>query len=512
MKKVLIVLVVFFYGNILLGNVKPNSLFTSNGVLQQGVIVPVWGTANEDEKITVAFNGQTVATVAKNGKWLVQLKPMKASNTALSMVIKGDNTLTISNILIGEVWLCSGQSNMGFPVRSIRALGAYPKVEDVLKDAQNYPLIRQFFIPLKKSVITPDKINDVIGKWNVCDSVAVKNFSAVAYFFGKELYKKLQVPIGLINSSYGGTAIENWMSKETLESFPELKSIFTNYEKAMNEFPEKMEDYTKSEKVLLEAYSRDSAVAKKFNKEMPRKPSAPMSPAERGGPIGLYNTMIYPLLPYAIKGITWYQGEANGGRGIQYRTLLPALINSWRNDWNNDKLPFFFVQIPGWKGHPPELKEAQLLTYQKMPNTAMTVIYDVDDTTDVHPGNKQPVGERLSLPARALVYGEKKLEYMGPIYESMKVEGDKVVLTFSHANKLVAKDGEIKDFVIAGANKKFVVAKAEIKNNKLVVYSADVKNPVAVRAGWRLCPQINLYNEVGLPASPFRTDVEQIKL
>lgn len=508
MKRLMILLIAFFVGNMLHANVKPNSLFTSNGVLQQGVIVPVWGTASEGEKISVEFNGQIVNTVAKNGKWMVQLKPMKANNTALSMVIKGENTVTISNILIGEVWLCSGQSNMGFPLRSVRALGAYPKVEEVLKDAQNYPLIRQFSIPLKKSVTTPDKVDDVNGKWNVCDSIAAKNFSAVAYFFGKELYKKLQIPIGLINSSYGGTAIENWMSKETLESFPELKSIMINYEKALNEFPKKLEEYNRNEKYLLEAYSRDSADAKKYNKEMPRKPSAPTSPAERGGPTGLYNSMIYPLLPYAIKGVTWYQGEANASRGLQYRTLLPALIKLWRLDWSNENLPFFFIQIPGWKNHSPELKEAQLLTYQKLPNTAMTVIYDVDDTTDVHPGNKQPVGERLSLTARALVYGEKKLEYMGPIYESMKVEGDKVILTFTHANKLVAKDGELKDFVIAGADKKFVTAKAEIKNNKLIVYSTEVKNPVAVRAGWRLCPQMNLYNDAGLPASPFRTDVE----
>ena len=201
MKKIIIAALLLFANNILHATVKPNSLFTSNGVLQQGVVVPVWGTANNDEKVTVEFNGQRVSTIAKNGKWMIQLKPMKASNTALSMIIKGENTVTISNILIGEVWLCSGQSNMGFPVRSVRALGNYPKVDEVMKDAQNYPLIRQFSIPLKKSVTTPDKINDVNGKWNVCDSIAAKNFSAVAYFFGRELYKKLHVPIGLINSS-----------------------------------------------------------------------------------------------------------------------------------------------------------------------------------------------------------------------------------------------------------------------------------------------------------------------
>jgi sialate O-acetylesterase len=458
--------------------------------------------------VMVEFNGQKVSTITKNGKWIIQLKPMMASLKPLSMTISGENIVVIPNIMIGEVWLCSGQSNMAFPLRAVKALGDSKKVEDVLKDAQNYPQIRQFSIPLKKSVSTPEKIDDVNGKWVVCDSINARNFSAVAYFFGKELYEKLKVPIGLINSSYGGTAIENWMSRETLESFPELQSIFTNYQKAMNEFPEKLEEYKRAEVSLLEKYRSDSTVAAQFKRELPRKPAPPMSPAERGGPTGLYNTMIYPLLPYAIKGVVWYQGEANASRGLQYRTLLPALINEWRSDWKNTQLPFFFIQIPGWKNHSPELKEAQLLTCQKLNNTAMTVIYDVDDTVDVHSGNKQPVGERLSLPARALVYGEKNLEYMGPVYESMKVEGDKVMLTFTHANKLVAKDGELKDFVIAGADKKFVTAKAEIKNNKLIVFSTEVKNPVAVRAGWRLCPQMNLYNEAGLPASPFRTDVE----
>ncbi len=508
MKQIVILFsTVFMFTYSLFATVKPNSLFTDNVVLQREVQVPIWGTAADGESVTVTFNGQTQTTVAKNGKWMVVLQPLQAGGP-FTLTISGTNTVTIKNVLVGEVWLCSGQSNMGFPVRSIRPIGNAMKLNEVLTEAQQFPLIRQFTIPLKKSLTTPEKIDDVNGKWFVCDSNSVKNFSAVAYFFGKELYKNVKVPIGLINSSYGGTAIENWISKEVLSSFPESQSILTNYEKSLGEFPKKLEEYTKNEKYLLEAYSRDSADAKKYNTEMPRKPAAPMSPAERGGPTGLYNTMIYPLLPFAIRGVTWYQGEANGGRGKQYRTLLPALIDNWRKDWKNDKLPFLFIQIPGWKAHTPELKEAQLLTYQKIPNTAMTVIYDCDDTSDVHPGNKQPVGERLSLPARALVYGEKKLTYMGPIYESMKVDGNKIIISFTHAQQLVAKGGEIKDFVIAGADKKFVAAKAEIKGNKLIVYNETVANPVAVRAGWRLCPQINLYNEAGLPTSPFRTDVD----
>lgn len=507
-KSVCILFVVFLYlGTDVKANVKPNSLFSNNGVLQQGVVIPVWGTANEGEKVTVEFAGQTVSTVAKNGKWLIKLQPLKANSTPQIMTVKGDNKVSISNILIGEVWLCSGQSNMGFPLRAVRAVDIYPSVDEVLKDAVNYPLIRQFSIPLKKSVAIPGVIEDVNGKWNVCDITNAKNFSAVAYFFGRELFKKLNQPIGLINSSYGGTAIENWVSKETLEAYPELKSIMTNYEKALSQFPAKLEEYQRSLPQLLETFKADSALAVQKNMVMPRKPTEPMSSAERGGPTGLYNTMISPLIPYAIKGCVWYQGEANGSRGIQYRTLLPALINNWRTQWGMGEFPFLIVQIPGWKGHQPELREAQLLTWKNVKNTAMSVITDCDDTLDVHPGNKQPVGERIALQAKALVYGEK-VEYAGPVYESMKVDGNKVILSFTHVGTgLMVKGNELQDFVITADNKKFVPAKAEIKGDKVIVFAEGIKNPTAVRLGWRLCPQVNLYNKEGLCATAFRTDV-----
>ena len=487
--------------------VKPNSLFTDNMVLQRGVIVPVWGIAKDGETITVAFAGQQQTVVAANGKWAVKLTALKEGGPFI-MTIKGENTITIKNILVGEVWLCSGQSNMGFPVRSVRAIGNYAKVDEVLRDAQNYPLIRQFAVPLKKFTSTPAIADDVNGKWKVCDSTTAKDFTAVGYFFARELYKRLNVPIGIINSSYGGTQCENWMSKETLESFPELASIFTNYQKGMTDFAGKEEKYKTDQAKLFEKYRADSALAVVEKKELPRKPSIPLTPAERGGPTGLYNTMIAPLMPFAIKGAVWYQGEANGSRGLQYRTLLPALINNWRTQWNIGDFPFLIVQIPGWKGHQPELREAQLLTWQKVPNTAMTVINDCDDTLDVHPGNKQPVGERLSLAARAIAYGDK-IEFSGPVYESMKINGSNIIVSFTHIGKgLMAKDGELKDFVIAAADKKFVPAKAIIKGNTVIVSAEGITDPKAVRLGWRLSPQINLYNKEGLPATPFRTDVQ----
>lgn len=487
-------------------DVKPNSLFTNNMVLQRGVVVPIWGTANDGEAVTVEFLGQKVTTTAANGKWMLQLKPLKEGGPFV-MTIKGNNTVTIQNILVGEVWLCSGQSNMGFPVRSVKAIGSYPKIAEVVADAANYSLIHQYKVPLKKSTDIPAPIADAGGKWFVCDTTTVKDYSAVAYFFAKELYNKLKIPIGIINSSYGGTQCENWISKEVLDSYPELKSIFDNYNKALADFPTKLAKFQQDEPKLWEKYRLDSAKAVTDKKELPRKPTPPLTPAERGGPTGLYNTMIQPLMPYAIKGAVWYQGEANGSRGIQYRTLLPALINNWRNKWGIGAFPVLVVQIPGWKAHYPELREAQLLTIQKTPNCAMAIINDCDDTLDVHPGNKQPVGERLSYAARAIAYGEK-IEFSGPIYESMKVEGDKAILSFSHIGKgLVAKDGELKDFEIAGDDNKYVPAKAVIKKDKIVVSADGVGKPKAVRLGWRLCPQVNLYNLEGLPATPFRTEI-----
>jgi len=488
--------------------VKINSLFTNNAVLQQGMDVPVWGTAGENERVRVEFAGQNVETTAVNGRWMVKLKPMKASMQPQDMTIAGSNTLVVKDLLVGEVWLCSGQSNMAFPLRAVIPLGDAEPLTQVISEAQHFPMIREFSIPRQKSETIPGSIDDVNGKWVVCDSKTAGNFSAVGYFMARDLQRKLNVPVGIINSSYGGTAIENWMSPETLNSNPAWASIMTNFEKNLKEFGPKLKGYQMNETSLIEQFRIDSALAVQQKKPLPRKPTPPMSPAERGGPTGLWNTMIYPLVPYAMRGVAWYQGEANASRGKQYRSLLPALIKNWRTEWKQGEFPFLIVQIPGWKNHFPELKEAQLLASQTVAKTALTVTYDCDDTLDVHPGNKQPVGERLSLAARAMAYGEN-IVYSGPEYLSMKVEGNKVRLKFKHIGSgLVVRDGELRDFVIAGADKKFVPAKAKLEANEVIVWADGVDNPVAVRAGWRLCPQLNLYNLEGLPASPFRTDVE----
>jgi sialate O-acetylesterase len=280
----------------------------------------------------------------------------------------------------------------------------------------------------------------------------------VGYFFGSELHKSVKVPIGLIVSAWGGTPAEAWTPREVLE----------------RDFPP-----------TIQRHPPDSN----------KRASC------------LYNAMLHPLLPYAMRGVIWYQGEANNQYAQEYRTLFPAMIASWRKAWNQENLPFLFVQIAPFQAMSPELREAQLLTWKTTPHTAMVVTTDVGDAKNIHPANKRPVGERLALAARALAYGEK-LEYSGPVYESMTVQGSKAVVTFGHyGSGLLAKDGELKGFVIAGKDLKFVSAKAEIKGQTVIVSSETVPSPVAVRYGWENVPDVNLYNQEGLPASPFRTDV-----
>jgi sialate O-acetylesterase len=485
-------------------NVTPNSLFCDYAVLQRGVVVPVWGTADNNEKVTLEFAGQKISVTAVNGTWMIKLKPLKAGGP-YEMVITGNNKITLKNILVGEVWLCSGQSNME---RQLGPRGGQKLIdnwrEEVL-DAVNYPNIREFALPHVTSTQPQKEVN---AKWVVCDTTSVKNFSAIGFFFGRALYKKYNVPIGLIHSSWGGTPAEKWTSRAVLESNPELKVLVDDYNMAIHDYPSKLEEYKKHESDILKKWSADTTLARQNNKPLPRKPSAPVDPEKSGDCGGLYNAMIAPLISYAIKGVIWYQGETNSGRAKQYRTLFPAMINDWRNKWNNNQLPFLFVQIAPFKSMSPEIREAQLLTWQKTPNTSMVVITDIGDSTDIHPTHKRPVGERLALAARAIVYKES-IEYAGPVYESMKIKDGKIILSFTHKGTgLVAKDGALKGFVIAGADKKFVPAIAIISGDNVIVSAESIKNPIAVRYGWKSSPDINLFNKENLPATPFRTDVD----
>ena len=443
--------------------VKPNPLFTDGAVLQQGQAVPVWGTAKDGEKVSVEIAGQKLSTTAKDGMWRVDLKPLKVGEP-LTMTISGENTVKVENLLVGEVWVCSGQSNMQF------SFGGAASANEERPKAK-YPNIRMFTV---KQVTSPTPLADVTGSWVECSPETVNGFSAVGYFFAKDLYEKLGVPVGMIHTSWGGTPAQAWTSLEGFGENTELK------------------DYA----------AQSKGNAERFAKAPPENAFGPNVPSS------LYNGMLAPVIPYGIKGAIWYQGESNAGNSKQYRTLFPAMIADWRTKWKQGPFPFFFVQIAPFNGQPPEIREAQFLTLSKSENTAMAVTTDVGNAVDIHPKQKQPVGHRLALAARALVYGEK-IEYSGPLYKSMKAARDKVELTFSHVGGgLVAKDGDLKGFTIAGRDGKFVPAKAVIEGEKIVVSADGVKSPKAVRYGWANVPDVNLFNKEDIPASPFRTDVD----
>lgn len=446
-----------------MAEVKPNPLFSDGAVLQRGQNVPVWGTANDGEKVTVEFGGQKLDATAKGGKWRVDLKPLEAGGP-FTMKISGENTVTVNNLMVGEVWICSGQSNMDF-----RFKGAASAKEEGPK--AKYPKLRMFTV---NKVTSPTPQAEAKGSWVECSPETVGTFSAVGYFFARDLHEKLGVPVGMIHTSWGGTPAQSWTSAEGFGDIAEL------------------DGYAKQ--------SRENLV--KFATTPPEKPLGPHTPSS------LYNAMVEPLVPYAIKGAIWYQGESNAGKAKEYRTLFPAMIADWRAKWKQGDFPFYFVQIAPFKGQPAEIREAQLLTLAKSKNTAMAVTTDVGEENDIHPKKKQPVGHRLALAARALVYGEK-IEYSGPLYDSMKAEGAKAVITFTHiGGGLVAGGGELKGFTIAGADGKFVPAKAEIKGATVVVSAEGVAEPKAVRYGWANVPDVNLFNKEGIPASPFRTDVD----
>jgi sialate O-acetylesterase len=501
MKKSLVVIFTALMLTKSFGNVKPNSLFSDNMVLQRGVAVPVWGTAKDGETITVEFEKQKVVTTAKDGKWMIKLKPLKAGGP-FTMKIIGEDTITINNILVGEVWVCSGQSNME---RQLGPRNGQKPIDNWLaeKAAANYPEIRYFLVAHKAS---DTMVADVKSKWVVCDTTTVVNLSAVGYFFARDLYKQLKVPMGLLFSSVGGTPAENWTTRAALEDNPELKKLAEQYDKAKSDYTALAEKFKKEQVGLQAKWAADTLVALAAHKPFPPKPSAPRNPS--GGAGGLYNGMINPLVPYAIKGVIWYQGESNGGRGKQYQTLFPTMITDWRKNWNEGDFPFLYVQIAPFKSADPMIREAQFLTLKKIPNVAMAVITDCGDSADIHPPHKQPVGERLALAARALAYKEK-LEYSGPLFENYAIKDNVIELTFTHIGKgLVAKDGELIGFTIAGPDKKFIPATAVISGDKIVVSSPTINYPTAVRYGFNNLAVGNLFNADGLPASPFRTDVE----
>lgn len=490
-------------------DITPHPLISDGMVLQRGADCKIWGTARPGEGITYSLVGAEVlgagtrTTADKDGHWSFTLPALKAGGP-FTLTLKGDNTVTVKDILVGEVWVCSGQSNMEWALR---------QTANAKKDIAEakYPKIRLFTVA---KAVRPRPVRTVSGKWEACTPQSATNFSAVGYFFGRDLHKKLGVPIGLIHSSWGGTPAEVWISEAKLRGVDSLKYMLDGFEdkRALHD---KLEDrYLAELGGYLAQARKDRAAGRSLSPPPQMGPSPLLNYFWPTAPTVLYNGMIKPLQPYAIKGAIWYQGESNASRAYEYRTLFPAMIQSWRDDWKQGDFPFLFVQLAPFmrKVKQPEesawaeLREAQLLTARKVKNTAMAVITDVGDANDIHPGKKEPVGARLALAARALAYGEK-LVYSGPEYDSHEVKDGKVILKFKNVGQgLAARGGELTGFTIAGADKRFVNAKAVIDGETVVVSAEGVSEPAAVRYGWCNCPEVNLWNKDGLPASPFRTD------
>ena len=477
------------------------SVIGDHMVLQQGIKAPIWGKAGPGETISVEIGKCKKKTVADDeGRWIVDLRKMKAGGP-LQMTIRGQSdTITINDVLVGEVWVCSGQSNMQWTVSNSS------NAEQEIAEA-NYPNIRLFYVERKTSGIP---LEDCNAAWVACTPETIPGFTALGYYFGREIHKELGVPVGLVHTSWGGTPAEAWTSRPSLEAVPELKPILDRWDGIIKAYPKAKEAHDKA----MEEWRKAAEKAKAEGKPVPDRPSGPAGPDSPHRPANLFNGMIAPLLPYAIQGAIWYQGESNASRAYQYRTLFAAMIEDWRQAWQQGPFGFYFVQLANFTDRLPdpgdsdwaELREAQTMALS-LKNTGMAVIIDIGEAKNIHPKNKQDVGKRLALAALAKSY-RKRIPYSGPMFETMKVKGDKIELKFDNADGgLVAKGGgSLKGFAIAGADKEFVWADAAIDGKEVIVSSDKVAEPVAVRYAWANNPECNLYNGAGLPASPFRTD------
>ena len=446
------------------------AIFSDNMVLQQNTQVNVWGKAAPGEKVTVKaswLDKPVTAKAAANGKWTVKLKTPKAT-TNQSVTVSGENEITINNVLIGEVWLCTGQSNMEFPVSRHPDVkwntGMLNEAEE-LKDA-DYPEIRLFHV--KHQLAHEGELDDCEGEWLVCNPKNLYDFSAVGFVFGRKLYKELKMPVGLIQSTWGGTHAESWTKLDVMKKNPLYADVLKDF--------------------ALEGVKQQKNYCKV--------------------PATLWNGMIHPILGYTIKGNIWYQGESNSIRADKYQQVFTNMINSWRKEWKQPDMPFYFVQIAPHYGQPATIREAQLRTWQSgLKNVGMAVITDAGDSLDIHPRNKTVTGERLAAWALAKQYG-KDVTYSGPLFKTMKVEGNKAVLSFDYADDgLMTPDNEpVKGFIVAGEDRRFYPATALIRGDKLEVSAPQVSVPVAVRYAYCNFFRVNLYNKAGFPATPFRTD------
>ncbi len=482
--------------------VKPSTLFSDHMVLQSGTLVPIWGTATPGEKVAVTLNGQTrSATADAQGKWTVSLYNLKAGGP-FEMTIAGDGAgdapIVVKDVLVGEVWLGSGQSNMQFNV-SAKGHPPYGLLnEDKEIAAANYPQLRMF---QARSVSALDPQSDVTGSWTVCTPQNVPDWSAVGYLFGRDLNQALKLPVGILVSAFGASTAEAWIPRDAMAADPLLKPMLDKLDAR--------ENYFKAHPGATDAGAPPAPLTINARASAPgpmRDPSR-----DQHQPTVLYNAMINPLIPFAIRGAIWYQGESitGGANGLMlYGHVMDTMVTTWRARWHQGDFPFYVVQLPGQANvsNNPLVREQQAKILS-LHNTGMAVVLDTGEIHNVHPKNKEPLGENLSKIALANVYG-RKIEFSGPLYASSKVEGSAIRVKFTHAAGLKSKDGSpLKWFQIAGADQKFIDADAKIVGDSVVVSSPQVSAPLAVRYAWDNFPNTaNLYNGAGLQAAPFRTD------
>jgi sialate O-acetylesterase len=533
-----ILLVLTLLPSLAKAEIKLPEVFADHMVLQRQMAVPIWGWCTEGEEFVIEFAGQRKTVKANsNGAWRIKLDPLPASTEPREMRI-GNHI--IKDVLVGEVWLASGQSNMGFPV------SAAHNSQAALASAGD-PLLRFFTV---KNATAAEPQTDLDGRWEASTPDTAKGFSAVAYFFARELRTKLDVPVAVLHSSWGGTPAQAWLSMDALRSTPPFEIYIQSYDAALVKHqdilahPEKIEAYRRDlalwQKEISPSYNEAmkawNAGPKTTPKPVPSRPEPvnpdPMdipSPSARPGtPSVIFNAKIAPLAGYAMRGALWYQGEANAGNGLQYRSLLPRLIGDWRNRWAQGDFPYLIVQLAAWDmdQNPaplhqwPWLREAQAMTSDTVTNTALAVAIDVGDPKDVHPKGKLPIGERLALAARKLAYGEKSLVASGPVFHEAKADGNTMRVRFRETGSGLhigqapwraeqdaqwPKDRLI-GFSVAGGDREWHDAEARIEGDAVLVFAKAVSQPVAVRYGWANSPRCNLYNRENLPAVPFRSD------
>jgi len=477
-----------------------NEIFNNGMVLQQKSSALVWGTAKPTANLSIKIQQKIFkSTSLPDGNWTVTLKNLQPGGPFRMSVYADKDSVVLNEVYVGEVWIAGGQSNMGWTLE---------KSDGGKEEIANAKNTNIRFVMVPAVLYEGDRTRGDMN-WRTATTENVSQISGVAYYFAKELQAKLKVPVGILCCYKGGTAAEVWMSRETLLQNPDHAPIVEAYEKYLADLgAAKMEEinstYDKNLKIYFDSVKAGFANAV--------RPAEPLGNHNYKRPYGLYNTMQKRIIPYTSKGVIWYQGEANAPRAEQYRTLFPALINEWRTDFKNPKLPFYLVQLANYD-HPSygtrpmwaELREAQLMTWQKVKNTGMAVSLDYGEKNTIHPTNKKPVGERLAAIA---LHNDYKFDipFSGPVYKSVKFENGKAIISFDYIYSGLTSNGDLKGFSICGEDKKFVPAHAEVVNNKIVVTSESISKPVAVRYGWANWTDANLKNKEGFPASPFRTD------